>query len=48
MNEHIKISYNNGQAVVEMGYRTVLVNRRDTNDREQICPLEWLSVALGS
>jgi hypothetical protein len=48
MTETVCVRYDHGRAVVELPDRTFLVERRDNPDREEICPLEWLSVALGS
>ena len=48
MTETVRVQHDHGRAVVELQDRTILVERRDTDDHEEICPLEWLSVALGS
>ncbi|MHB9033073.1 MAG: hypothetical protein ACYC6L_08495 [Anaerolineae bacterium] len=48
MSEQVRVSYDQGRAVVELADRTILVERRDTVNRSESCPLEWLSVALGS
>jgi hypothetical protein len=48
MTDVVTVHYAAGRAVVEMGERSVLVERRDTADRAEGCPLEWLSVSLGS
>ena len=48
MSDSAHVYYENGQAVVEIAGREVNVERRDTENRGETCPIEFISVALGS
>jgi len=48
MNDIVRVSYTNGQAEARIGERTLIVAQRNDEDRSSECPLELVSVALGS
>jgi hypothetical protein len=48
MNEGVRVYYDQGRAIAEVAGLSVQSERRDTAGRRETCPLEWISVALGS
>jgi hypothetical protein len=48
MTDVVRVRYVDGQAQVDAGGQKLAVARRDDDERIDRCPLEWLSVALGS
>ena len=48
MAEVVQVHYAAGRAEVEVNGRRLAVERRDAEERAVACPLELISVALGS
>ena len=48
MSEAVSVRYIDGRAEVEIAGRRMAIDRRDRDEREQSCPIEFLSIALGS
>lgn len=48
MGEIVQVRYAAGRAEVEVNGRRLAVERRDAAERASNCPLELISVALGS
>jgi hypothetical protein len=44
----VRVRYLDGHAEVHIGDRALQVERRDTNRRNNTCPIELVSSALGS
>ena len=44
----VVVEYKNGVANVIIGKRKIAVARRDADTRENLCPVELISAALGS
>lgn len=44
----LRVSYTQGCARVEVGGRTLEVDRRDDTGRARTCPIELVTAALGS
>ena len=49
MMDSVRVRYADGRALVEGAEsRALSVERRDAGGRNNACPLEWISVALGA
>ena len=49
MMDSVRVRYADGWALVEGAEsRTLSVERRDADGRDNACPLDWVSVALGA
>jgi len=48
MSEVVTVRYDEGQARIAIGGRSLVVDRRDDEDRTSACPVELVASALGS